>query len=212
MKHLVTLRRRLRTAIHISTAAIALLGLTASSAFAQQFFLFDLFQPQKPTYSAPKVNARAVLFHPRHKSGQIFVSFKDRQLYYVYARGRAIAYPIAAPRRGDAWQGVMRITKKRVNPKWTPTASMRRDNPRLPAHVPGGHPQNPLGSRALYLGSSLYRIHGTDAPWTIGHPVSRGCIRMHNRDVNDLYARIPVGTKVTVSYRSYRPRPVQYAW
>jgi lipoprotein-anchoring transpeptidase ErfK/SrfK len=80
---------------------------------------------------------------------------------------------------------------------------MLRENPSLPRHVPGGHPQNPLGSHALYLGSTLYRIHGTDAPWTIGQPVSKGCVRMHNTDVNDLYRRVNVGTKVTVTWRSF---------
>ena len=79
---------------------------------------------------------------------------------------------------------------------------MRAENPSLPAYVPGGHPKNPLGNRALYLVSSLYRIHGTDAPWTIGQPVSKGCIRMHNHDVADLYNRVGVGTKVTVPWKS----------
>jgi lipoprotein-anchoring transpeptidase ErfK/SrfK len=138
--------------------------------------------------------------------GEIYVSHTDKRLYFVTARGQALSYPIAAPRPEDVWQGVMRITKKAVNPSWTPTAEMRRDNPRLPAFVPGGHPQNPLGSHALYLGTSLYRIHGTDAPWTIGRPVSRGCIRMHNAHVAHLYNRIPVGTRVTVMYRSLRPQ------
>jgi lipoprotein-anchoring transpeptidase ErfK/SrfK len=80
---------------------------------------------------------------------------------------------------------------------------MRRENPKLPAHVPGGHPLNPLGVRALYLGSSLYRIHGTDAPWTIGSAVSKGCIRMYNEDVVDLYRRTRVGTKVTVTWKRF---------
>ena len=101
------------------------------------------------------------------------------------------------------WQGVMRISRKKVNPSWTPTANMRAENPHLPAYVPGGHPKNPLGKRALYLGSSLYRIHGTDAPWTIGQPVSKGCIRMHNHDVADLYRRVDIGTKVTVTWKSF---------
>ena len=145
----------------------------------------------------------SVSFPRRFAPGQIVVSFADRRLYYVYQRGAALSYPIASPRQRSAWKGVMRVSRKRVNPPWTPTASMRRENPRLPAYVPGGHPQNPLGSHALYLGSSLYRIHGTDAPWTIGQPVSKGCIRMYNRDVQDLYARVGVGTKVIVTYRRY---------
>jgi lipoprotein-anchoring transpeptidase ErfK/SrfK len=80
---------------------------------------------------------------------------------------------------------------------------MRRENPKLPYYVPGGHPQNPLGVRALYLGASTYRIHGTDAPWTIGTAVSKGCIRMYNEDVLDLYPRVPVGTRVTVTWKRF---------
>ncbi len=113
--------------------------------------------------------------------------------------GTAIAYPVAIPRPQDRWQGELRITQKRVNPPWTPAPAMLRENPALPRHVPGGDPQNPLGSHALYLGSTFYRIHGTDAPWTIGQSVSKGCVRMHNADVNDLYRRVSVGTKVTVT-------------
>ena len=149
--------------------------------------------------------------HTRHltafpgaaRPGQIIVSFADRKLYYVHRRGEAIVYPIAIPRPKDRWLGVLKISRKKANPPWTPTPSMRRENPALPAHVPGGHPQNPLGSHALYLGSTLYRIHGTDAPWTIGQPVSRGCVRMHNADVADLYARVPVGTSVTITWQSF---------
>ena len=147
--------------------------------------------------------ASTVSFPDHIAPGQIVASFSDRRLYYVYTRGRAVSYPIATPRRQSRWQGVMRISRKKINPSWTPTASMRAENPHLPAYVPGGHPKNPLGKRALYLGSSLYRIHGTDAPWTIGQPVSKGCIRMHNHDVMDLYRRVGVGTKVTVTWKSF---------
>jgi lipoprotein-anchoring transpeptidase ErfK/SrfK len=97
----------------------------------------------------------------------------------------------------------MNVSAKRVNPDWTPTAEMRRDNPKLPAYVRGGDPRNPLGVRALYLGSSLYRIHGTDAPWLIGQEVSKGCIRMHNADVIDLYERARVGARVTVTWARF---------
>jgi len=121
--------------------------------------------------------------------------------------GEAISYPIAIPREKSRWSGVTRVSDKRVNPGWTPTAEMRRENPRLPAHVPGGHPPNPLGVRALYLGSSMYRIHGTDAPWTIGDAVSKGCIRLYNEDVLDLYPRVPIGTRVNVTWRRYRSWP-----
>ncbi|MFZ0851514.1 MAG: L,D-transpeptidase [Hyphomicrobiaceae bacterium] len=141
-----------------------------------------------------------VSFSPQHAKGQIIVSFGDRRLYYVTQPGQALSYPIAIPREQSRWQGVTSVSDKRVNPSWTPTPTMVAENPRLPRWVPGGHPMNPLGVRALYLGSSAYRIHGTDAPWTIGSAVSKGCIRMYNQDVLDLYPRIPVGTKVTVTW------------
>jgi lipoprotein-anchoring transpeptidase ErfK/SrfK len=145
-----------------------------------------------------------VSFHPTHAPGQIIVSFGDKRLYLVHRRGEAISYPIAIPREKSRWQGVTTVSAKRVNPGWTPTPEMRLENPRLPAHVPGGHPMNPLGVRALYLGSSMYRIHGTDAPWTIGEAVSKGCIRLYNEDVLDLYPRVPTGTRVTVTWRRFR--------
>jgi lipoprotein-anchoring transpeptidase ErfK/SrfK len=152
---------------------------------------------------SPNQGRHLTAFPSQARAGQVIVSFADRKLYYVHRHGEAIAYPIAIPRPEDRWQGVMKISQKRVNPPWTPTPSMRRENPTLPAHVPGGHPRNPLGTHALYLGSSLYRIHGTDAPWTIGRPVSKGCVRMHNADVADLYSRVPVGTTVTVTWQSF---------
>ena len=147
--------------------------------------------------------ATSVRFSPQYKPGQIIASFSDRRLYYVTAPGQAIAYPIAIPRTQSRWQGTMPVTDKRINPSWTPTPTMIAENPRLPRWVPGGHPMNPLGVRALYLGSSAYRIHGTDAPWTIGQPVSKGCIRMYNKDVVDLYNRVKIGSKVVVTWQSY---------
>lgn len=146
----------------------------------------------------------SVDFNPSVAPGQIIVSFGDRRLYWVHRRGQAISYPIAVPRQQSRWQGVTSVSRKAVNPDWTPTAEMRRENPKLPLHMPGGHPQNPLGVRALYLGSSMYRIHGTDAPWTIGDAVSKGCIRMYNEDVVDLYPRVPTGTRVTVTWNRFK--------
>ena len=147
---------------------------------------------------------QTVRFAPEHRPGQIIVSFTDRRLYHVVQKGRAVSYPIAIPREKDHWDGTTVVSMKRENPSWTPTPSMLRENPKLPAWVPGGHPMNPLGVRALYLGSSLYRIHGTDAPWTIGQAVSKGCIRMFNEDVLHLYPRVPVGTSVTVTWKSFK--------
>jgi L,D-transpeptidase catalytic domain len=147
--------------------------------------------------------SQTVSFNPQMKPGQVIVSFGDRRLYLVTKPGQAISYPIAVPREKSRWQGVTSVSDKRVNPAWTPTPTMRAENPKLPTFVPGGHPLNPLGVRALYLGSSAYRIHGTDAPWTIGQAVSKGCIRMYNQDVLDLYPRVPVGTRVTVTWQRF---------
>lgn len=165
-----------------------------SPAQAQDFFSFLWGGGSRGTVS----------FDPRYSPRQVIVSFGDRKLYLVYERGKAMSYPIAVPREQSRWSGVTRVSRKAVNPGWTPTPTMRRENPKLPAHVPGGHPLNPLGVRALYLGSSLYRIHGTDAPWTIGTAVSKGCIRMYNEDVLHLYPRVPVGTKVTVTWKRFK--------
>lgn len=144
-----------------------------------------------------------VAFSPNFAKGEIIVSFGDRKLYYITQPGQAISYPIAIPREQSRWQGVTNVSQKRVNPSWTPTPIMLAENPRLPRWVPGGHPLNPLGVRGLYLGSSTYRIHGTDAPWTIGTAVSKGCIRMYNQDVLDLYPRVNIGAKVTVTYQTF---------
>lgn len=149
-----------------------------------------------------------VSFSSRYTPGQIIVSFGDRRLYHITGRGRATSYPIAVPRQQSRWQGTTSVTMKRKNPSWRPTGEMLRENPRLPRWVPGGHPMNPLGVRALYLGSSTYRIHGTDAPWTIGKAVSKGCIRMYNKDVLDLYPRIRVGTRVTVTWQRFNASTV----
>jgi lipoprotein-anchoring transpeptidase ErfK/SrfK len=146
---------------------------------------------------------RVVRFNPEFAAGEIVVSFEDRQLYYVIRPGEAISYPIAVPREEDRWQGVTTVSDKKVNPSWTPTPMMVAENPRLPRWVPGDHPMNPLGVRALYLGHSMYRIHGTDAPWTIGTAISKRCIRMYNEDVLDLYPRASVGGKVTVTWQRF---------
>jgi hypothetical protein len=143
--------------------------------------------------------------------GEVIVSFGDRRLYLVTRPGEAISYPIAIPREQSKWSGTTSVSQKRENPSWTPTPTMRAENPRLPMWVPGGHPLNPLGVRALYLGSSMYRIHGTDAPWTIGSAASKGCVRMYNQDVLDLYPRVKVGAKVTVTWNRFTGTPIAAA-
>jgi lipoprotein-anchoring transpeptidase ErfK/SrfK len=152
-----------------------------------------------------------VSFKAKHAPGTIVVSFSDRRLYYVLKGKRAISYPIAVPKENAKWSGSFRMTSKRVNPTWTPTPDMRRENPKLPLLVRGGDPRNPLGVRALYVGNTLYRIHGTDAPWLIGEAVSHGCVRMFNEDVVDLYNRAPVGSKILVTYNRYKTSRPSYA-
>jgi lipoprotein-anchoring transpeptidase ErfK/SrfK len=151
---------------------------------------------------------QTVGFDTKYTPGQIIVSFGDRRLYLITAKGRATSYPIAVPREQSRWQGTTTVSDKRVNPSWRPTPDMLKENPKLPSWVPGGHPMNPLGVRAMYLGASTYRIHGTDAPWTIGQAVSKGCIRMYNEDVLDLYPRVPVGMRVTVTWQRFSTQSV----
>ena len=160
--------------------------------------LFDFFKSQPGPDSSGR---ELVAFMPSVAPGTIVVSFTDRKLYFVLTDNRAISYPIGAPMGEARWSGTTYVSEKRINPTWTPTPDMRRENPTLPAYVPGGHPLNPLGPRAMYLGKSTYRIHGTDAPWTVGQDVSHGCIRMFNNDVIDLYERVPVGTRVIVTWQ-----------
>ncbi len=178
--------------------AIASLVLTfaasnANAGFVDSFFN-DLFGP------IGVAGRQHVKIRGGYTPGEIIVSFGDRRLYYIESKTTAISYAIAIPKAEAKWSGVSYVSQKRENPTWTPTADMRRENPRLPAYVAGGDPRNPLGVRALYLGESLYRIHGTDAPQLIGEQVSHGCIRMYNEDVVDLYRRAKVGSKVTVTW------------
>lgn len=176
----------------LALAALLLAGAPLAGSFPAQA------QNQASIEDRPTVR-----FDPKFKAGEIVVSFEDRRLYHVQKPGTAISYPIAVPRSQSKWSGVERISQKRVNPSWTPTPEMIKENPKLPSWVPGGHPMNPLGVRGLYLGETTYRIHGTDAPWTIGQDVSKGCIRMLNEHVIELFDRVPVGTKVTATWDSY---------
>jgi lipoprotein-anchoring transpeptidase ErfK/SrfK len=138
-----------------------------------------------------------VSFHEKHAPGTIIISTSQRRLYYVLGDGKAIRYAIAVGKEGYAWSGTNTVSQKREWPDWTPTADMRKRDPKLPVHMAGG-PNNPLGARALYLGNTLYRIHGTNEPWYMGTARSSGCIRMTNDDVIDLYNRTKVGATVIV--------------
>ena len=166
---------------------------------AAQGLIFDWGDNDK-TVDSGKAHVR---FNGGGKAGDIIVSFGDRKLYHIVGPGEADTYPIAIPREQSRWEGVTTVSMKRENPSWTPTPHMLAENPKLPRWVPGGHPMNPLGNRAMYLGSSDYRIHGTDAPWTIGTPASKGCVRMFNKDVADLYPLVKVGAKVTVTWQKF---------
>ncbi len=130
--------------------------------------------------------------------GAIVVNTSERSLYYSLGNNTALRYRIAVGKQGMQWFGETFVQGKAKNPGWTPTANMRRRNPYLPLHVRGGIPQNPLGARAIYLGWSEYRIHGTNAPGSIGSASSSGCFRMHNADVKDLYERVHIGAPVYV--------------
>jgi len=132
-----------------------------------------------------------------YSANTIIVSTSERRLYYVLSDGKAILYGVGVGRDGFTWSGTNRITRMQEWPGWTPPPAMRRRRPDLPTHMKGG-PNNPLGARALYIGSTLYRIHGSNEPWTIGQAVSSGCIRMFNDDVIHLYEQVKVGTKVVV--------------
>src|SRR5215210_122625 len=143
------------------------------------------------------VPREVVAWRSGYAPGTVVVSTSQRRLYYVLGRDRAIRYGVGVGRQGFTWAGTKSVTMKREWPAWRPPAQMLKRRPDLPRHMPGGI-ENPLGARAIYLGSSLYRIHGSNEPDTIGAAVSSGCIRMTNRDVIDLYDRVRIGTKVVV--------------
>ena len=141
---------------------------------------------------------REVVDYPSAQAGgTIVVSTSQRRLYYVLGGGKAIRYAIAVGMEGYAWSGVSTISSKREWPDWTPTPGELKRFPSLPRHMDGGR-DNPLGARALYLGDTLYRIHGTNEPWKLGGGVSSGCIRMSNDDIIDLYNRARIGATVIV--------------
>jgi len=145
----------------------------------------------------PRYEKQQVAYNGPHAPGTVVIDTPNRFLYLVEPGGRALRYGVGVGRPGFSWSGVKHISAKKEWPDWIPPKEMLARRPDLPRHMEGG-PNNPLGARAMYLGSSLYRIHGSNEPWTIGHAVSSGCIRMRNQDVMDLYERVNVGTKVIV--------------
>jgi len=145
----------------------------------------------------PKYDRQVVAYAGKEAPGTIVIDTPNKFLYLVEEGGKAVRYGVGVGRPGFTWAGVKTISAKHEWPDWRPPEEMLARQPSLPRFMAGG-PQNPLGARAMYLGSTIYRIHGSNEPWTIGRNVSSGCIRMRNADVIDLYERVKVGTKVVV--------------
>jgi lipoprotein-anchoring transpeptidase ErfK/SrfK len=152
----------------------------------------------KPALSEREfVRGKIVEFDTTYAAGSVVVLSRAKRLYLVLGGGKAVAYRIATAKRGFEWAGAHRVSAKVKWPTWAPPAEMRKRRPELPGFMEGG-PENPLGARAIYLGSSLYRIHGTNEPASIGKAASSGCIRMLNQDVSELYTHVKLGALVVV--------------
>jgi lipoprotein-anchoring transpeptidase ErfK/SrfK len=197
--------------LRLRSVAAALLAATAVSTAASANPFEALFGPHRPqvqahAYANPYEDGREVRYDMRRQlvsyrtgeaPGTVIIDTPNTYLYLVQGGGKAVRYGIGVGREGFTWSGVKTIERKAEWPDWTPPPEMIARQPYLPRFVAGG-PSNPLGARAMYLSGSIYRIHGTNAPGTIGSRVSSGCIRMLNEDVIDLYNRVPVGAKVVV--------------
>jgi len=202
-----------RAAVAFGALAIGVVAFSAAAAASPvQLFSFPLASPEAaapPVQAAPsedegmvsqlppRLRRQIVSYATREAPGTIIIDTPNTYLYYVLGGGQAIRYGIGVGRDGFTWSGVQSVTRKTEWPDWTPPPEMIARQPYLPRHMAGG-PGNPLGARAMYLGGTVYRIHGTNAPGTIGTHVSSGCIRLTNEDVTDLYSRVNVGTKVIV--------------
>jgi lipoprotein-anchoring transpeptidase ErfK/SrfK len=188
----------LAPAFTATQASAQVLGYAAapSSAFPSEDAALAL--PEDGSSAVPERLRRAVVaYDSREAAGTIVIDTGNTTLYYVLGQGRAIRYGVGVGREGFTWSGVQTISRKSEWPDWHPPTEMIARQPYLPRFMAGG-PGNPLGARAMYLGSSVYRIHGTNDPSTIGKFVSSGCIRLTNEDVTDLFSRVDVGTKVVV--------------
>ena len=210
---------KLNTRIASAAFGALVIGVTAFSAPAaaapaSPLPIFPFFLPQietvpPPVQAEPQVEEdrsfelparlrRQVVSYPtREAPGTVIIDTPNTYLYLVIGNGQAMRYGIGIGRDGFTWSGTQTITRKAEWPAWTPPPEMIARQPYLPRHMTGG-PGNPLGARAMYLGNTIYRIHGTNAPETIGTRVSSGCLRLTNEDVKDLYSRVSVGTKVIV--------------
>ena len=187
---------------NLTRAAVVLAMLSGAPAFALDNPLSGLLT-QGPVadflniFQERAIAPRVIEWNADYPKGTVVISTSQRRLYYILGNNQAIEYGVGVGREGFAWSGEKHVTAIREWPGWTPPPQMLKRRPELPRYMPGGI-DNPLGARAIYLGSSLYRIHGSNEPETIGAAVSSGCIRMVNRDVVDLAERVKVGTKVVV--------------
>jgi lipoprotein-anchoring transpeptidase ErfK/SrfK len=200
-------------AVALAALAIGTVTFSASATAAPlplfPFFMTPLTEAAPPVQMAPsqdegtvvqmpaRLKRQVVNYATREAPGTVIIDTPNTYLYYVLGNGQAIRYGIGVGRDGFTWSGTQTITRKAEWPDWTPPAEMIQRQPYLPRHMAGG-PGNPLGARAMYLGGTVYRIHGTNAPETIGTHVSSGCLRLTNEDVSDLYSRVNIGTKVIV--------------
>jgi lipoprotein-anchoring transpeptidase ErfK/SrfK len=195
---------KLKTAFAIALAALLSMAAVApvSAARVYNFETNTWEEPSAVTTRARRgssIPRKLIDYQTDQKVGTIIIETSERRLYLVLPEGKAMVYGIGVGRDGFRWSGIHRITRTAEWPGWTPPPAMRKRVPDLPAYMPGG-PNNPLGARALYIGSTLYRIHGTSEPWTIGQAVSSGCIRLTNEDIIDLHERVRVGAKVIVRH------------
>jgi lipoprotein-anchoring transpeptidase ErfK/SrfK len=204
-----------RTAIALGALALGTMAFTGPALAAPPTQLFPFFivpqtqvapppavaapsEDESATFELPaRLRRQVVSYSGREAPGTIIIDTPNTYLYLVLGGGQAMRYGIGVGRDGFTWSGIQSITKKAEWPDWVPPPEMIQRQPYLPRHMAGG-PGNPLGARAMYLGGTVYRIHGTNAPETIGTHVSSGCIRLTNEDVSDLYSRVNVGTKVIV--------------
>jgi len=191
----VTALPRISRTVLLATALT--MGLAAATACNASAGLVLVPQAKTETLAPQFKRGQVVNFQTRQKPGSIVIVTRENALYYILGNGKAVKYRVATAKRGFEWKGSNQVSAKVKWPDWRPPAQMRKRRPELPAYMAGG-PENPLGARAIYLGSSIYRIHGTNEPSSIGKAASSGCIRMLNADVAELFQHVKVGATVTV--------------
>lgn len=189
----------------VAVLSVAVMGTLVMDASADRVYdvrkkrWVEASEMQSSGRRGSRIKREIVDYDTKLAKGTIIVETSERRLYFVLGDGKAMKYGVGVGRDGFRWSGTHRITRKAEWPGWTPPPAMRKRVPGLPAYMPGG-PNNPLGARALYIGSTIYRLHGTAEPWTIGQAVSSGCIRLTNDDIIDLYNRSKVGARVIVRH------------